>query len=124
MAEADITIVSPDGITYEPRTSKQDAKLLAKAVRKGWAIKDEMKEQLPEMMMDIVKDPKCFAEVKVQAARALVAMNQQNLDIDKADAGQPDQIVHHTHTTIPNLSIFNRKELADLDALSRKLSPG
>lgn len=122
MADDSITIVSPDGIIYEPRTSKQDAKLLAKAVRKGWAISDEMKAELPKTMMDIVKDEKCFAEVKVQAARALISMNQQNLDIDKADAGQPDHVVHHTHTMMPDLSRLTPQELIDLRNAARKLS--
>ncbi len=64
------------------RHARADAKMLAKAIRNGWPIPDDLRAKVVgriDGMIESVDDRTAIA-----ACRAVIEMNKQNLDIDMA----------------------------------------
>ena len=61
------------------RKTKLDLELEARAVRRGWHIRQSYYEKIPARMMALANNPALSPRYQIEAARTLVAMDRANL---------------------------------------------
>lgn len=66
--------------------SRSEARMLEQAARNGWKVPADTKERAVGKLDEIISDPELSARDKIAAIKALVAMNGQNIAIEK-DSG-------------------------------------
>lgn len=74
-------------------------RLVNRAIRSGWAIPEDLMEQLPKVIVGIVAKAKTDRE-RLRAAEVLVAMERDNMAalaaadrIERLDGGKPTELV-------------------------------
>ena len=117
--------MSTDGIDLimEPghgkELSRSDMRLIAKAAKQRWPIPDEYKKGIVARMVQIAVDGQQSPRDSIGAARALVAMEGQNIDQEKIDAGIPEE--EHNHVHLHAYQGVNEVELEPYVAIARKV---
>jgi hypothetical protein len=61
------------------REVKENVDLAARALGQAWPIDSDKRTEIVDMLMDIVRDPLVYSEVKVKAMKTLVAATAVNL---------------------------------------------
>lgn len=88
-----------DGVLGENLTTgTRDTRMLAKAVRQGWEIPDEVFSELPRWMLDIAAKSQSERN-RIAAAKVLTTMHKSN----QADDPAPQTVNHnslHAHVVI------------------------
>lgn len=87
------------GELIDPDHASRDLRLVNAAIRKKWALPDDIKERLPNEVLEILESAEEDG-VKLSAARLLLTMVNQN---EKADEGKRRKVrtVRHIHTVEP-----------------------
>lgn len=83
--------VSP-ALEIDSRTPGKDLRLLRRAIRNKWAIRDAAFQALPDAMLKIALDGEIDARSRVNAAKAIVSMHGQNCDDEKEQEPQQSQV--------------------------------
>jgi hypothetical protein len=96
------------GVVIDTHHKRQHLKMIDRAVRQSWAIRDKAFEKLPKEMLDLAMKRSEDPRVRVSAARVIVTMHGQNLGENPAG-----------NTTINNYgtTYIERMESAPLDAI-------
>ena len=67
--------------------SRSEMRMLAQAQRNGWDVPDDTKALAVERIHRIIDDPQMSARDKIAAIKALVAINGQNIEIERNASG-------------------------------------
>lgn len=91
------------GVLTDSHHTRGDLRLIRRAARGRWPIKDEMRDALPGLVFDIAKDKDQDARTRVGAAATLVRMDDANqrdehkgAEFERLDAGEATEHVEHS----------------------------
>lgn len=91
--------------------------MISRAIREGWQLPEEVLAELPEVVLAIVRDKGASKRERLQAAKLVMDMHAQNMELD----GRPSQEQHlHLHNV--DLASLSRRALEDdgLRTLARR----
>jgi hypothetical protein len=103
--------LSPLTPVLSPSTSREDAKLVGLAVRKGWKLPEGVMERLPQAMADVAFTKKGTHRNRIAAARVLVSMHGQN----QADDPAPQK---HEHSGLVSIQAIRDQLTQDNEQLA------